>query len=80
MFQLKFSPWTDSKPFRNYFRYVDTFNKSGGSAVSLFQSPVPSAKPVAGSSPKFFIPSPATPTEEMVQNAGESMQEAVLTN
>ncbi|XWS32372.1 hypothetical protein CRYUN_Cryun23aG0154000 [Craigia yunnanensis] len=61
-------------------RYVDTFNKSGGRPVSLFQSPsVPSAKPVAGSSPKFFIPSPSTPTEEMVQNAGESMREAVLT-
>ncbi|XVF73457.1 hypothetical protein PTKIN_Ptkin12aG0202700 [Pterospermum kingtungense] len=61
-------------------RYVDTFNKSGGSPVSLFQSPVPSAKPVTGSSPKFFIPSPVTPTEDMAQNAAESMQETVLTN
>lgn len=33
---------------------------------------------MAGSSPKFFIPSPVTPTEEMAaQNSGESMQEAV---
>ncbi|XP_022757013.1 protein transport protein SEC16A homolog isoform X2 [Durio zibethinus] len=62
-------------------RYVDTFNKSGGSPVSLFQSPsVPSSKAVAGSSPKFFIPSPVTPTEEIVQNTKESMQEADLTN
>ncbi|MBA0640147.1 hypothetical protein Goklo_023113 [Gossypium klotzschianum] len=61
-------------------RYVDTFNKGGGSPVSLFQSPVPSAKPVAGSSPKFFIPSTVTPAEEIVQNTGESTQEAVMTN
>ncbi|XVE76919.1 hypothetical protein DITRI_Ditri13aG0019100 [Diplodiscus trichospermus] len=62
-------------------RYVDTFNKGGGSPVNLFQSPsAPSAKPVAGSSPKFFIPSPVTSTEEKVQNTGESMQDPVLTN
>ncbi|KAK6260856.1 hypothetical protein SCA6_015330 [Theobroma cacao] len=62
-------------------RYVDTFNKSRGSPVNLFQSPsIPSAKPVSGSSPKFFIPSPVTPNEEMVKNTGENIQEAVLTN
>ncbi|XP_039063475.1 protein transport protein SEC16B homolog [Hibiscus syriacus] len=61
-------------------RYVDTFNKGGGSPVNLFQSPVPSAKPVAGSSPKFFIPSTVTLGEEMVQNTGESIQEAITSN
>ncbi|OMO68609.1 hypothetical protein COLO4_29545 [Corchorus olitorius] len=62
-------------------RYVDTFNKGGGSPVNLFQTPsVPSAKPVAGSSPKFFIPSPVTPNEDVVKNTGESMDEAALTN
>ncbi|KAE8671091.1 zinc finger protein ZAT4-like [Hibiscus syriacus] len=57
-------------------RYVDTFNKGGGSPVNLFQSPAPSAKPVAGSNPKFFVPSSVTSGEEMVQHSGESIQEA----
>ncbi|GMJ01585.1 hypothetical protein like AT5G47490 [Hibiscus trionum] len=61
-------------------RYVDTFNKGGSSPVNLFQSPVPSPKPVAGSNPKFFIPSTVTPSEEMVQNTGESTQEAIMSN
>ncbi|KAE8662502.1 putative C2H2-like zinc finger protein [Hibiscus syriacus] len=61
-------------------RYVDTFNKGGGSPVNFFQSPTPSAKPVAGSSPKFFVPSAVTPAEEMVQNTGGSFQEAVMSN
>ncbi|KAK8497854.1 hypothetical protein V6N11_027588 [Hibiscus sabdariffa] len=61
-------------------RYVDTFNKSGSSPVNLFQSAVPSAKPVAGSSPKFFIPSTVTPGVEMVQNTGENIQEAIMSN
>ncbi|KAE8660436.1 putative C2H2-like zinc finger protein [Hibiscus syriacus] len=61
-------------------RYVDTFNKGGGSPVNFFQSPVPSAKPMAGSSPKFFVPSMVTPAEDMVQNTGESIQEVVMSN
>ncbi|GMI73565.1 hypothetical protein like AT5G47490 [Hibiscus trionum] len=61
-------------------RYVDTFNKGGSGPVNLFQSPVPSAKPVSGSSPKFFIPAKVTPAEEMVQNTGESIQEAIMSN
>ncbi|KAL4311174.1 hypothetical protein GQ457_01G055870 [Hibiscus cannabinus] len=61
-------------------RYVDTFNKGGSGPVNLFQSPVPSAKPVAGSNPKFFVPATVTPTEEMVKNTGESIQEAIMSN
>ncbi|PHT95984.1 hypothetical protein T459_03866 [Capsicum annuum] len=45
-------------------RYVDTFNKGGGTPTNLFQSPsVPSIKP-ANANAKFFVPTPMTPVEE----------------
>ncbi|XP_068658655.1 protein transport protein SEC16A homolog isoform X2 [Aristolochia californica] len=43
-------------------RYVDTFNKGGGTPTNLFQSPtVPASKPVG--SAKFFVPTPTTSAE-----------------
>lgn len=65
----------------NCLRYVDTFNKTAGTTANLFQSPsTPAAKPVGGTNPKFFIPAPVTSSEEKIQTAGESLQEAALTN
>lgn len=62
-------------------RYVDTFNKSAGTATNLFHSPsAPAAKPLGGSNPKFFIPAPVTSPGETVQTAGESFQEATINN
>ncbi|XP_077236494.1 protein transport protein SEC16A homolog [Tasmannia lanceolata] len=55
-------------------RYVDTFNKGGGTPTNLFQSPsVPLPKP--GSTAKFFVPTPATSGEQTVDATGESIQE-----
>nr|CAN66784.1 hypothetical protein VITISV_013511 [Vitis vinifera] len=58
-------------------RYVDTFNKGGGSPANLFQSPsVPSVKPTTGgANMKFFIPAMA-PSGEQTLDATESMPEA----
>ncbi|KAJ4727188.1 Protein transport protein sec16 [Melia azedarach] len=62
-------------------RYVDTFNKSGGTPANLFQSPpIPSFKPGGGSNPKFFIPSPVAPAEEMAQATGAIIQESHVKN
>ncbi|EXC32401.1 Protein transport protein Sec16B [Morus notabilis] len=62
-------------------RYVDTFNKGGGTATNIFHSPsTPAAKPVGGSNPKFFIPAPITSSEETVQTGGESFQDATMNN
>lgn len=62
-------------------RYVDTFNKGGGTPSNLFQTPsIPAAKPGGGSNPKFFIPAPVASVVETVQTPGESMQEATLNN
>ncbi|KAL2901701.1 Protein transport protein SEC16A-like protein [Bienertia sinuspersici] len=45
-------------------RYVDTFNKGGGTSTNLFQAPsVPSAKPASLNSAKFFVPT-AVPTND----------------
>ena len=69
------------KTYVNFFRYVDTFNKGGGTPSNLFQTPsIPAAKPVGGSNPKFFIPAPVASVVETVQTPGESMQEATLNN
>lgn len=62
-------------------RYVDTFNRGGGNAVSGFQSPsVPSAKPAGGINPKFFVPAPASHAEQLVveekQNASTTYENA----
>ncbi|KAK3195096.1 hypothetical protein Dsin_026406 [Dipteronia sinensis] len=62
-------------------RYVDTFNKGGGTPANLFQSPaISSSKPGAGSNPKFFIPTPVSTGEETVQTTGESIHEAAVVN
>lgn len=45
-----------------FFRYVDTFNKGGGSPANIFQSPILSPKPGGGPTAKFFIPSPVSTT------------------
>ncbi|KAG9444336.1 hypothetical protein H6P81_015676 [Aristolochia fimbriata] len=43
-------------------RYVDTFNKGGGTPTNLFQSPpVAASKPLGGA--KFFVPTPTTSAE-----------------
>ncbi|XP_008794796.2 protein transport protein SEC16A homolog isoform X2 [Phoenix dactylifera] len=59
-------------------RYVDTFNKGGGTLTNSFQSPsAPSLKPAAGA--KFFIPTaPATSDEPKTETIAESSQEAAL--
>ncbi|KAH7519625.1 hypothetical protein FEM48_Zijuj08G0057000 [Ziziphus jujuba var. spinosa] len=62
-------------------RYVDTFNKGGGMPTNLFQSPsIPAAKPRGGSTPKFFIPSPAASGTETLQTVEENMTEAAATD
>ncbi|XP_058104465.1 protein transport protein SEC16A homolog [Magnolia sinica] len=56
-------------------RYVDTFNKGGGTPTNLFQSPsVPVAKSVG--SAKFFVPTPAASLNQTVDATGESIPEA----
>ncbi|XP_057979749.1 protein transport protein SEC16B homolog isoform X2 [Malania oleifera] len=62
-------------------RYVDTFNKGGGTPTTLFPSPsIPAAKSGGGINAKFFIPTPAASGEEAVQATGENTQKAVLTS
>ena len=43
-------------------RYVDTFNKGGGTPANSFQSPSPSVPTMraAASNTKFFVPTPVT--------------------
>ncbi|XP_043715640.1 protein transport protein SEC16A homolog isoform X2 [Telopea speciosissima] len=52
-------------------RYVDTFNKGGGTPANSFQSAsVPAAKPAAGANAKFFIPTPiasGVPTDNAIE-------------
>ncbi|KAJ6826248.1 protein transport protein SEC16B-like protein [Iris pallida] len=60
-------------------RYVDTFNKGGGTAGSFtnsFQSPsAPSVKPAVGA--KFFVPAAPAPSDaQIVDTSGEVTQEA----
>ncbi|KAG1359318.1 Protein transport protein sec16 [Cocos nucifera] len=59
-------------------RYVDTFNKGGGTMTNSFQSPsAPSLKPAAGA--KFFIPTtPAQSDEPKLETPTKSSQEAAL--
>ncbi|XP_040991416.1 protein transport protein SEC16B homolog isoform X1 [Juglans microcarpa x Juglans regia] len=60
-------------------RYVDTFNKGGGTSSNFFLTPsIAAAKPGGGSNPKFFIPSPAASVEGTVQTPEESVQEATM--
>ncbi|TQD82441.1 hypothetical protein C1H46_032002 [Malus baccata] len=61
-------------------RYVDTFNKGGGTPANLFQSPsLPYAKPGGGPKPNIFVPAPVTSYEETVQTPGESTHEPTVT-
>ncbi|KAL2547435.1 Protein transport protein SEC16B-like protein [Forsythia ovata] len=61
-------------------RYVDTFNKGGGSPTNLFQSPsVPSAKPASVANPKFFVPT-SVPFVEQSNTPANSMQDTSYTN
>ncbi|XVE77408.1 hypothetical protein DITRI_Ditri13aG0060200 [Diplodiscus trichospermus] len=47
-------------------RYVDIFNQGGGDHANLFQSPtVTSVKPTVPKNAKFFIPTPASNSEQM---------------
>lgn len=56
-------------------RYVDTFNK-GMSAQTSFSSPsVQVAKPGGGANAKFFIPTPTSSSENIVDSTSEHMQE-----
>lgn len=56
-------------------RYVDTFNKGGGTQPNLFQSrSVTTSKPAIGNA-KFFMPTPVTPQEaDTPQNTQEAVQ------
>ncbi|MBA0584353.1 hypothetical protein Gorai_015170, partial [Gossypium raimondii] len=57
-------------------RYVDTFNQGGGGQANLFQSPaVPSVKPAMAANAKFFIPTPASTNEQMMEAIAENAQE-----
>ncbi|KAL2892484.1 Protein transport protein SEC16B-like protein [Bienertia sinuspersici] len=61
-------------------RYVDTFNKGGGTPANSFQSPsplVPAMKPAVGN-PKIFIPTPVTGGQET--DSTESTQQTVVTD
>jgi hypothetical protein len=65
----------------NFFRYVDTFNKGGGSPSNLFPSPaIAAVKPGGGSNPTFFIPSPVFVVEQTVEKPGESIRETTVSN
>ncbi|KAF8412984.1 hypothetical protein HHK36_000956 [Tetracentron sinense] len=58
-------------------RYVDTFNKGGGTQTNILQTPsVPAAKPGGGASAKFFIPTLAASGEQTADAVGERMHEA----
>ncbi|XP_043713337.1 protein transport protein SEC16A homolog isoform X2 [Telopea speciosissima] len=62
-------------------RYVDTFNKGGGTISNSFQSAsVPAAKHGAGANAKFFIPTPMASSERTDNATGESMHETAMTN
>ncbi|GAB2300862.1 hypothetical protein Dimus_034897 [Dionaea muscipula] len=59
-------------------RYVDTFNKGGGSPANLFQTPsAPSIKPGNATGAKFFIPTAAAASNEQPSDAFTGSMEAV---
>ncbi|KAK6947573.1 Ancestral coatomer element 1, Sec16/Sec31 [Dillenia turbinata] len=56
-------------------RYVDTFNRGGGSPANLFQSPsVPSVKPAAAANAKFFVPTPVAGNESTIDTIPENAE------
>ncbi|GLU05570.1 hypothetical protein SLE2022_226670 [Rubroshorea leprosula] len=62
-------------------RYVDTFNKGGGSQANLFQSPAPSSvKPAAAVKANFFIPTPTSTVEQTTEAIVESTHEVNASN
>ncbi|KAI4371448.1 hypothetical protein MLD38_019681 [Melastoma candidum] len=64
-------------------RYVDTFNRGGGSPANLFQSPsVPAAKPVVAANAKFFVPAPvmAPSNDQTMEAITENLQEETATS
>ncbi|XWS61994.1 hypothetical protein CRYUN_Cryun07bG0172800 [Craigia yunnanensis] len=62
-------------------RYVDTFNQGGGGQANLFQSPaVPSVKPAVAANAKFFIPTPASTSEQTMEAIAENAQEENATS
>ncbi|KAJ4954558.1 hypothetical protein NE237_011341 [Protea cynaroides] len=61
-------------------RYVDTFNKGGGTLANSFQTAsVPAAKPGAVANAKFFIPTPIA-LGEQTDNTIEGIHETTATN
>ncbi|KNA03991.1 hypothetical protein SOVF_203880 [Spinacia oleracea] len=63
-------------------RYVDTFNKGGGTPTNSFQSPtplIPAIKPVAGN-PNFFIPTPIPGGQITDSTQTQSTQQNVVTD
>ncbi|XVE65087.1 hypothetical protein DITRI_Ditri07aG0154000 [Diplodiscus trichospermus] len=62
-------------------RYVDTFNQGGGGHANLFQSPtVASVKPAVPATAKFFIPTPASNSEQMEVIAETAQEHATCNN
>ncbi|XVE57648.1 hypothetical protein DITRI_Ditri04bG0106700 [Diplodiscus trichospermus] len=62
-------------------RYVDTFNQGGGGQANLFQSPaVPSVKPAVAANAKFFIPTPASTSDQTMEAIAENAQEENATS
>ncbi|KAL2321568.1 hypothetical protein Fmac_025947 [Flemingia macrophylla] len=54
-------------------RYVDTFNKGGGSCAKSFQST--SVKPALAANAKFFIPTPSSNEQKMMEATVENNKE-----
>ncbi|ERN07168.1 hypothetical protein AMTR_s00019p00148170 [Amborella trichopoda] len=63
-------------------RYVDTFNKGGGTSQSpSFQSPAAQIAKKPSTPSKFFVPTQATPSESIIQNdAGTTSENMIGTN
>ena len=60
---------------------MDTFNQGGGGQANLFQSPaVPSVKPAVAANAKFFVPMPASTSEQMEAIAENSQEENSTSN
>ncbi|KAJ8775301.1 hypothetical protein K2173_020305 [Erythroxylum novogranatense] len=56
-------------------RYVDTFNKAGGTSTNLFQSPsIASVKPPVATNQKFFVPTPVPSGDNSIESSTEDRQ------
>ncbi|KAK1306606.1 hypothetical protein QJS10_CPA10g00887 [Acorus calamus] len=60
-------------------RYVDTFNKGGAAPTpNLFHStPAPAPKPLGNAN--FFVPTPVSSTENILESPGQTLQEVSYT-